>query len=190
VDNGHRADEVLQNTRAIFSRQETRQTPLNVNRLIREVLVLTSGRIAEKNVKLTTNYAHNPLPIVNGNRVQLQQVLLNLIMNAVEAMDSSGTADRVLTLATEVDRSGHVLIIVRDSGPGIAADQLDSIFKSFFTTKPGGMGVGLSICKTIIEAHAGELKAIPGEPRGMVFTIRLPLYAKRQRTVSAAVGAK
>jgi signal transduction histidine kinase len=181
VDNGHRADQVLRNTRAMFGKGDAPQESLNVNVVIRDVLALISAKLAENSVSLLTSYAEDPPPIVRANRVQLQQVLLNLTMNAIEAMSGVRDAPRILTLATEISRPGHVLIMVRDSGPGIAADQIDVIFKSFFTTKPEGMGVGLSVCKTIIEAHGGELKAIRGHPTGMVFTIDLPLRVKRGR---------
>lgn len=180
VESGHRADEVLQNVREMLSKQNTRRVPVNVNRVVQEVLALATGKIAEKGVRIVTSFPDDPPPDVVANRVQLQQVLLNLIMNAVEAMATAKRGDRVLTLATEVNPNGHVLIIVRDSGPGVASDQLDNIFKSFFTTKPNGMGVGLAICKTIVEAHAGQLKAMPALPTGMVFTIDLPLSGKKQ----------
>jgi signal transduction histidine kinase len=178
VESGHRADEVLQNMRAMLAKQNTRRVLVNVNTVVQEVLVLAAGKISEKGVRIVTSFPEDPPPNVVANRVQLQQVLLNLIMNAVEAMDAPKRGDRVLTLATEINQSGHVLIMVRDSGPGIASDQLDNIFKSFFTTKPNGMGIGLAICKTIVEAHAGKLKAMPGAPMGMVFTIELPLFGK------------
>jgi len=178
VESGHRAGEVLQNVRAMLGKQNTRRVPVNVNRVVEEVLVLAAGKIAEAGVKIVTSFPENPPPNVVANRVQLQQVLLNLIMNAVEAMNTPNLVDRVLTLATEINQRGHVLIMVRDTGPGIASDQLDNIFKSFFTTKPNGMGVGLAICKTIVEAHAGQLKVMPATPTGMVFTIDLPLFGK------------
>jgi len=180
VENGHRADEVLQNVRDILSKQNTRRVPVNVNRVVQEVLVLANSKILEKGIRVVTRFPENPPPNVVANRVQLQQVLLNLIMNAVEAMESENVDCRVLTLTTEIDSGGHVLIMVRDSGPGVASGQLDNIFKSFFTTKPNGMGVGLAICKTIVEAHAGQLKAMPAVPTGMVFTIDLPLFRKKQ----------
>jgi signal transduction histidine kinase len=88
--------------------------------------------------------------------------------------------ERTLVLATEVDKAGRVLIKVQDSGPGIAANQVDEIFKSFYTTKPDGMGLGLAICKTIVEAHGGVLTAVPGDHVGMTFTVDLPLTARRQ----------
>ena len=186
VDHGHRADQVLRNTRAMFGKEDTPRASLNVNVVIREVLALTSSKFEERGIRLVTSYDDDPPPIVQANQVQLQQVLLNLIMNAIEAMSTMRRGHRVLTLATEVNRAERVLIMVRDSGPGIAADQLDMIFKSFFTTKPDGMGVGLSICKTIVEAHGGKLRAIPGEPAGMLFTIELPLKAPAVRAERAS----
>jgi C4-dicarboxylate-specific signal transduction histidine kinase len=179
VESGHRADEILRNMRAMFAKQDTRQVPLNVNRVTEEVLALAAGRIAEKGIRLVTSLSENPAPNVKANRGQLHQVLLNLVINAIEALETVGHGDRQLILATEVTPKGHVLITVRDSGPGVAPDQLDNIFKSFFTTKPDGMGVGLAICKTIVEAHAGQLKVMPASPSGMIFTIDLPLFGKR-----------
>jgi C4-dicarboxylate-specific signal transduction histidine kinase len=125
-----------------------------------------------------------PVPAVRANRIELQQVLLNLTMNAIEAMSTMSGGDRVLKLTTEVTRTGRVVITVQDSGPGIALDQLDLIFKSFFTTKPGGMGVGLPISKTIVEAQGGQLTVAHGDPVGMVFTIDLPLRVRRQHVAN------
>jgi len=180
VDNGHRADQVLRSTRAMFGKGDTSQATLNVNKVIDEVLALVENRMTEGRVQLIKSYGEMPVPAVRANRIELQQVLLNLTMNAIEAMSTMSGGDRVLKLTTEVTRTGRVLITVQDSGPGIASDQHDLIFKSFFTTKPGGMGVGLSICKTIVEAHGGQLMVAHGDPVGTVFTIDLPLRVRRQ----------
>jgi signal transduction histidine kinase len=110
---------------------------------------------------------------VYGDRVQLQQVVLNLILNAVEAMGSVETGPRELLISTEQDHTG-VIVAVRDSGPGIAPEDLERIFESFYTTKPGGTGMGLSICRSIIDAHGGRLWAEANEPRGTVFQFTLP----------------
>ena len=184
VDNGHRADQVLRNTRAMFGKGDTSQETLNINKVIDEVLALVENRIAEERVQLIKSYSEMPLPTVRANRVELQQVLLNLVMNAIEAMSAMPRGDRVLKLTTEVTRTSRVLIAVQDSGPGIASDQLNLIFKSFFTTKPGGMGVGLSISRTIVEAHGGQLTVARGNSVGMVFTIDLPLRARRQQAAN------
>ena len=184
LDNGHRADQVLRNTRAMFGKGDTSQAKINVNKVVDEVLALVGNRISEERVQLKKSYREMPLPAVRANRVELQQVLLNLVMNAIEAMSAIPRGDRVLKLTTEVTPTSRVLIAVQDSGPGIASDQLDLIFKSFFTTKPGGMGVGLSISRTIVEAHGGQLTAARGDPAGMVFTIDLPLRARRQQAAN------
>jgi signal transduction histidine kinase len=188
VDNGHRAGEVLRNTRAMFQKGETPQATLNVNQIVNEVLALISRKIAESDIKLVTSYVEMPVPMVRANRVQLQQVLLNLAMNAIEAMGTMRNGDRILSLTTEVNQAGHVVIAVQDSGPGIDTEHIDQIFKSFFTTKPDGMGLGLSICKTSIESHGGVLTVSQGDPVGMIFTIDLPLMTRRQW--SAATDAK
>ena len=111
---------------------------------------------------------------MRADPVQLQQVVLNLIMNAVEAMGSSAGQARELRLRTEIDPTDTVLITVADTGPGIDPKVAENIFQPFFTTKPSGMGMGLSICKSILESHAGRLTATPGEPCGTVFQIYLP----------------
>jgi signal transduction histidine kinase len=184
VDNGHRADQVLRNTRAMFGKGDASQATVNVNKVIDEVLALIENRMTESRIQLIKSYGEMPVPAVRANRIELQQVLLNLTMNAIEAMSPMSGGDRILKLTTEVTRTGRVLITVQDSGPGIASDQLDLIFKSFFTTKPGGMGVGLSICKTIVEAHGGQLTVAHGDPVGMVFTIDLPLRVRRQHAAN------
>ena len=182
VENGHRADEVLRNTRAMFQNEETPQVRINIDALIGDVLALTARRLEARRISLRTDFVETPLPIVRANRTQLQQVLLNLIMNAIEAMGATPAGDRVLTLRTQVSDGDRVLITVQDTGPGIASEHLDRIFKSFFTTKPGGMGLGLSICKSIVESYGGTLKAAPGNPVGMVFTIDLRLSRMRQQS--------
>ena len=110
---------------------------------------------------------------VHGDRVQLQQVVLNLVLNAVEAMGSVDVGPRVLSISTEQDRTG-TLVAVRDSGPGIDSTQLERVFQAFYTTKSSGVGMGLSICRSIIEAHGGRLWAEANEPRGAVFQFTLP----------------
>lgn len=185
VENGYRADQVIKNMRAMFGKGDVSQSTVNVNKVIDEVLALISSKMAEHGIRLTTSYADQPLPLVRINRVELQQLLLNLTVNAIEAMSTMRDSDRVLALKTQVNRAGRVLIDVRDSGPGIASEQLDLVFRSFYSTKPGGMGVGLAICKTIAEAHGGHIAVAHAEPRGTVFTIDLPL---RQRRPHVAPG--
>ncbi len=147
---------------------------VDVNELIQQVLTLVTHKIGSNNIALETDFAKKPAPYVRADPVQLQQVVLNLIMNAVEAMGSSADRARELRLRTEIDPADTVLITIADTGPGIDPKVADKIFQPFFTTKPSGMGMGLSICKSIIEAHEGRLTATPGEPCGTVFQIYLP----------------
>jgi signal transduction histidine kinase len=114
------------------------------------------------------------LPTVEGDRVQLQQVVLNLVMNAVEAMSMAGKEYRELLVSSEKTTSDGVLVAVRDSGPGIAPESADRLYESFYTTKPSGLGMGLSICHSIIEAHRGRLWATANTPEGAVFQFTLP----------------
>jgi signal transduction histidine kinase len=114
------------------------------------------------------------LPAVDGDRIQLQQVILNLILNAVEAMGGIDEGARELQISTETDAAGGVLVAVRDTGPGLDPTSVDRLFEAFYTTKPGGMGMGLSICRSIIEAHGGRLWACANEPWGAVFQFTLP----------------
>jgi signal transduction histidine kinase len=114
------------------------------------------------------------LPLIQGDRVQLQQVVLNLILNAVESMSSVDDARRELSIGTGRREADEILVAVRDSGPGIDPEHLERVFDSFYTTKPDGMGLGLSICRSIIDAHQGRLWAAPNEPRGAVFQFTLP----------------
>jgi signal transduction histidine kinase len=114
------------------------------------------------------------LPLIQGDRVQLQQVVLNLILNAVEAMSSVDDARRELSIGTARRGADEILVAVRDSGPGIDPEHLERVFDSFYTTKPGGMGLGLSICRSIIDAHGGRLWAAANEPRGAAFQFTLP----------------
>src|SRR5262249_10572536 len=112
---------------------------------------------------------------IRGDRVQLQQVMLNLLINAIEAMSATSQGPRELLISTAATESG-VLVVVRDSGPGLAPASLDRLFESFYTTKPGGLGMGLSICRSIIEAHQGRLWAGANTPRGTVFQFTLPIF--------------
>jgi signal transduction histidine kinase len=154
-------------------------------------MVMARSAIADNRVSVQTRLAKGSLAI-HGDRVQLQQVLLNLILNAVEAMSSVEAGSRELLVSTGQDHT-NVLVAVRDSGPGIEATHLERVFETFYTTKSGGTGMGLSICRSIIEVHGGRLSAEANEPRGAVFQFTLP-GAEREldgnaNTVTAA-GAR
>ena len=172
VKDGHRASDIIKGIRAIFRTGEERRAPLDVNKLIGEVLRLTHGEIQNEQVSVRTELI-NDLPTVMGDRIQLQLVLRNLIVNAVEAMSSVTDRERVLHISSASTPSG-VRIAVADSGTGIAQESIDRIFHTFFTTKSHGMGMGLSICRSIVEAHGGRLSASPSHPYGSIFEITLP----------------
>jgi signal transduction histidine kinase len=171
-----RAGDVISSTRAMFRHDLTARNEVNLNSLVQEVVRVAAGPIKLNNVVLQTHLTDDTRPHVVGDPVQLQQVILNLIMNAVEAMSHSKAA-RTLRLRTEVDHSaGMVSCSVTDSGPRVDPEVVKKMFQPFFTTKASGMGMGLSICKTIIEAHGGRLTASPGKRHGMEFKIILPLH--------------
>jgi C4-dicarboxylate-specific signal transduction histidine kinase len=175
VADGHRAAQVIASIRTMFKRDDPKRVRLDVNGLIREVLALMRGELQGKRIALRIALAEQ-LPQVLGERAQLQQVILNLIMNAIEAMVSVTDRARTLRVTTEAHYLA-VLITVEDSGTGIAPENMGRIFDAFFTTKEQGMGMGLSISRSIIEAHGGRLSAAPGEPHGSIFQIVLPADA-------------
>jgi PAS domain S-box-containing protein len=142
------------------------------NDAIREMIVLTRGEALKNGVSVQTQL--EGLPLVQGDRVQLQQVVLNLILNAVEAISLVDAARRELSISTERRGTDEVLVAIRDSGPGIDPEHLERVFESFYTTKPSGIGLGLSICRSIIDAHGGRLWAAANEPRGAAFQFTLP----------------
>ena len=163
---GHRAGAVIGSIRAIFKRDARSRTSLDINDLIGEALVLLRGDLQQHRILVQTE-ADAQLPQVAGDRIQLQQVLLNLITNAIESMaDEDGP--RILSVKCEV-QDGGVMVSVADTGAGIGVQDVGRIFNPLFTTKSGGMGMGLSICRSIIEAHDGRLLVAPNAPRGSVF---------------------
>jgi C4-dicarboxylate-specific signal transduction histidine kinase len=172
VKDGRRASDIIGSIRAIFRKGDERRVPLDVNELVREVLRLTQGELQNGRVSVQTELA-SELPSVLGNRVQLQLMFRNLIMNAVDAMSSVTDRGRVLHIKSEIKPSG-VRIAVADSGTGIEPESMDRIFDTFFTTKSHGMGMGLSICRSIVQAHGGQLSASPSHPHGSIFEIVLP----------------
>jgi signal transduction histidine kinase len=173
VDEGHRASRLIGDIRAMYRKDDQRTTPLDVNELIRDVVALLQDELKSREVEIQTELSP-AIPQVTGSRVQLQQVILNLIMNAAEAMDAVTDRPRTLRIKTEREKDNGVLITLQDSGPGIDPESTDRIFNAFFTTKPHGMGMGLSICRSIVEAHGGRLWTSAGMDQGAVFHIALP----------------
>ena len=175
VRDGNRAGEVIDRVRALVKKAPPRKDVLDVNETILEVVRLTHGEVAKHGVAVETRLA-SEMPRVEGDRVQLQQVMLNLIINAAEAMSTAPQGPRRLTISTASTASDDILVAVQDSGPGIDPASLAGIFSAFYTTKPDGLGMGLSICRTIVEAHGGQLWA-SNEPDGALFRFTLPSRA-------------
>jgi len=167
-----RAGEIVDRIRAHMKKAPPRKERFDVNAAINEVIVLARSAIMRNGVSVQTRLTDGLFP-VHGDRIELQQVVLNLILNAVEAMGSVEAGVRTLLISTEHDETG-VLVAVRDSGPGIDPTHLEHVFEAFYTTKSRGMGMGLSVCRSIIGAHGGRLWAEPNEPRGAVFQFILP----------------
>ncbi len=172
VKDGNRAGEVINRIRALIKKAPPRKELFDVNETILEVIALARGEVLKNGVSLQTQLA-NGLPLIQGDRIQLQQVTLNLIMNAVEAMSEVSEGARQLLISTESDASNGVLVAVRDSGPGLKPESFDHLFDAFYTTKPNGMGMGLSICRSIIEAHDGRMWASANVPRGAILQFTL-----------------
>ncbi len=171
---GSRAGEVIDRIRALVKKVPPRRDRLDINEAIREVIALTQTEVQQNRVRLQTRLADD-LPLVAADRVQLQQVIMNLIVNAVEAMSGIGDRSRELTIASDEDDANAVFVEVRDTGPGIDSADLDRLFQSFYTTKPAGIGMGLAISRSIVEAHGGWLSATPNQPHGAVFRFTLPV---------------
>ena len=173
VKAGRRAGDVISRMRALVRKAPPRKDQLDINDTIREVIVLTGSELRSSGTSLQTQLADG-LPLVPGDRIQLQQVLLNLILNAVDAMSGSEEGSRKLLISTEENGANGVRIAVRDWGPGLKPESLDRLFDAFYTTKPDGMGMGLSICRSIIEAHGGRVWATTNVPQGAVLQFTLP----------------
>ena len=176
IKDGNRAGDVIGRVRNLIKKAPPRNDPLDVNEMLLEVVALTRGELPRNGVSLQTQLSEG-LPLIHGDRVQLQQVILNLILNAIEAMSEVSEGSRELLVSTGNEQSGAVLVAVRDSGPGLDPASLDQLFDAFYTTKPGGMGMGLSICRSIVEVHRGRIWAEANVPQGATFQFTLPWQA-------------
>ena len=174
VKEGNRTTDVIDGIRALIKKAPPRNDALEINGAILEVIALTRGEILKNGVSVQTQLAEG-LPLIRGDRVQLQQVILNLIINAVEAMSAVSEGARELLISTGKDASGGVLVTVRDSGPGLNPESFAHLFDAFYTTKPGGMGMGLSICRSIVEAHGGRIWASLAADQGTAVQCILPV---------------
>ena len=175
VNETYRAGDIIGRIRDHIKKAPPRKEHVDLNDSIEEVIALVHGELSRNCVSIQTDLAAG-LPPVYGDRVQLQQVMLNLILNAMEAMINVAVAARDLVISTAADPAAGVLVAVGDSGPGITSLDRERIFESFYTTKVGGVGIGLSICRTIIDAHGGRLWADARHPRGAILRFTLPVH--------------
>jgi PAS domain S-box-containing protein len=198
IRDGNRASGVIARTRALFKKAPAAKEPFDINEIIQEVLAITQAESLRNRVSLRTEFAKD-VPLVTGDKIQLQQVILNLVVNAIEAMSGVSEGSRELCVSSQkvTDISGlaqadavegdmlteaespSVLVAVRDSGPGLDSAQLQRVFEAYYTTKSQGMGMGLAISRSIVEAHRGRLWATPSASRGVVFQFTLPLHVER-----------
>ena len=174
---GNRIAEVMGRTRALVEQVPPRKNRLHINEAIREIVSLSQEDLAENAVSVRTRLAEG-LPILQADSVQLQQVIQNLVTNAVQAMCVGQEDMRELRISTGQTDRGDILVAVEDSGPGLDVQNPDRVFEEFYSTKPHGLGIGLSICRSIIEAHEGRLWASPGHPHGATFQFTLPVHSE------------
>jgi PAS domain S-box-containing protein len=174
---GNLAGEVISRIRSLVAKSPPQRDRLNINDTITEVIALIGGEVRRNRISLQTKLS-NDVPLILGDRIQLQQVILNLILNAMEAMSGICGALKVLSISSVKDGSNGVLVAVRDSGVGLDRTALDRLFEAFYTTKTQGMGMGLAVSRTIIEAHGGRLWAMPNMPQGAIFQFRLPMHGE------------
>jgi signal transduction histidine kinase len=173
IKDGNRASDVISGIRTLTRKVPPRYDRLDINEPIIEVIEMIRTELLRNGISLRTHLAAD-LPPIRGDRIQLQQIVLNLIMNAVEAMSEVSSESRDLLISNEENTSNGVLVTVRDSGPGLNPKSFERLFEPFYTTKPNGMGMGLSICRSIIEAHGGKLWAAANVPKGATFHFSLP----------------
>jgi signal transduction histidine kinase len=176
IGDGNRASEVIRRVRALAKKSDVEKVPLDVNDVVRETIALVQRELISHQVSLRMELAP-ALPMILGDRVQLQQVIINLVMNGIEAMQPVTDRPRELVIRSRQDETQQVLVSVTDCGVGISAEDADRLFNAFFTTKSSGMGMGLSICRSIIEAHDGRLWATANVPDGATFQFTLPVNA-------------
>jgi PAS domain S-box-containing protein len=176
IEDGNRASEVISRVRALVNKTSFEKVPLDVNEVVREAIALVRRELKNHQVSLQNELA-STLPTILGDRVQLQQVIINLLMNGTEAMQPVTDRPRELVIRSRHDETQQVLVSVTDCGVGISAENGDRLFNAFFTTKSSGMGMGLSICRSIMEAHGGRLWATANVPHGTTFQFTLPVNA-------------
>ncbi|MGY4198700.1 PAS domain S-box protein [Bradyrhizobium sp. USDA 4520] len=169
------ASEVIRRVRALAKKGEIEMVPLDINEVVGDVIALVTRELVSHQVALRTELTA-ALPTILGDRIQLQQVIINLVMNGIEAMDAVTDRSRELLIQSSMDDMGHVQVAVTDWGVGIAENDADRVLEPFFTTKSSGLGMGLSICRSIVEAHGGRLSVVRKEQPGVTFQFALPLH--------------
>jgi signal transduction histidine kinase len=175
INDGIRASEVVRRVRALAHKTGIEKAPLDVNDIVGEVIALVQRELASHRVSLRTELAPG-LPKILGDRVQLQQVIINLVMNGIEAMQPVTDRSRELVVRSHQNEEQHTCVSVTDCGVGISTDNANRLFNAFFTTKSSGLGMGLSICRSIVEAHGGRLSGFPNEGPGATFQFVLPSH--------------
>jgi len=173
IRDANRASEVIKRLRALFARKEPVTELVDLNEAAREVVALSADVLRTNGVDLRLEFADD-LPLVTGDRVQLQQVILNLLRNALDAMSSVDDRPRHLAIRTQPDEADQVRLSVQDTGVGLDPKRMDKLFEAFYTTKPDGMGMGLSLCRSIIESHYGRIWATPNDGPGATFSFSIP----------------
>jgi len=173
IQDDYRAGQLIRRLRQLLQKQEYHVVPIGLNELITSTLQLLHFELSNRKIKVDTELK-SALPPISGDLVGLQQVLINLIMNAIEAMASFEPSRRTLSIVTDETKEGYVAVSIRDQGPGMSPNELKRIFAPFFTTKTGGLGLGLSICSTIVTLHHGQLTLRNAPEGGMVATVLLP----------------
>jgi C4-dicarboxylate-specific signal transduction histidine kinase len=185
VRNGHRAGEVIRSIRALARKAPPEMAELDMNGVVENILELMRAELARHEVSVETDL-RDGLETIMGDRVQLQQVIVNLIMNSIEAMGGLNHPRRVLRVNTRLDEDDNVLVAVEDSGMGLDPASIDRIFDPLFTTKREGLGMGLSISRSIVEAHGGGLWASPRRPHGTIFQFTLPATTRKVSIASVS----
>jgi PAS domain S-box-containing protein len=180
IEDGRRASEIIQRIKALFQNAEQQRAEIDLNDVVREVIPLVQREILDNRITLRLDLGPG-LPNVLGDRVQLQQVIINLVMNSIQSMTDVAERPRVLVISSRADAAGAVSVAVQDSGAGVSPESASWLFDAFFTTKPQGMGMGLSICRSIIEAHNGRIWTEPANDAGAIFRFSLPAMPRNAR---------
>ena len=182
IEQGVRARDVIERIRSLLQKQQVKKVTLDINAVIRQILPLVNSEALDKGVTLQLELAEN-LPPVQGDAVYLQQVVMNLLLNAISAVERDSGGDNEVLLRTLCDQDGAVSVAVSDTGAGFEAEDEDRLFEPFFTTKKGGLGIGLAVSRTIVEVHGGELKAARNPDKGATFHFSLPIHEELERIV-------